>query len=199
MSAMYSFSLKTLAGTCIPITEFNVDFVCNFIKMKPLVKLQRVFTWLSVIPDENASSFKKLCYTAFTAIIFTSLFTYCFFSLVFISRNISVDLQKCLHALFQATATGALVYVMIVGCFSLREVRDIFKSLQAIYDTCKCSAGETVRSKSFNYLSLGVHSISFRWKWGFIPILGRGEQEVPCIVAEISDLCGELVCGHHDY
>lgn len=108
--------------------------------MKPLEKIQKVLSWVCVLPaDEATSPWKKRLSAGFTVSIFLITafgLLACYVSFWVFSLT---DLKTALYSLFQSAVISFGLNIMIGVIILRNEITPIFASLTKIYGNCKCA------------------------------------------------------------
>lgn len=103
--------------------------------MIPLERNQRVLTWLCGLPPhESYSEREKIGCIVFTLCFVTTTIAGEISSSLFIYRNVLVDLEETLYALYHTIAGVQIVYQSVATVLLRRKLSVIFKSLSTIYD-----------------------------------------------------------------
>lgn len=106
-------------------------------RVRPLITGQKVLTWFCVYPIGNKTENRKLFYFLFSFLFLISLICAVAMSAVFFFRYISVDLEECLHSLFQIAAGMSGCYMIIVAFFMRFKFKRMFENLEKIYEESK--------------------------------------------------------------
>lgn len=102
--------------------------------MQPLKTNQQVLTWLCIYPIDKSSSKQMACeYIIFSWIIFTLNLCAFVSPVQFIIKFVSTDLESCVFALFQVSATANVVYMTIIAFLLREKITAIFTGLSIIY------------------------------------------------------------------
>lgn len=106
--------------------------------IKPLAKIQRALTWLSVCSaDESASLKEKRLYMVVTFFVMASIMSILVSSSVFFIKMLSIDLEQSLYALFQMTGLIAALNIIIATLIFRHEITNAFKNISNIFEICK--------------------------------------------------------------
>lgn len=105
--------------------------------MKPLETTKQVFTWLCIYCADYNSISERITCILFTFSVFTFNACISIASVVFIVKNISIDLENSLTAVFQIAVFSGLLYVMTAAVLLRYRITALFGGLQTIYDQSK--------------------------------------------------------------
>lgn len=149
--------------------------------MKPLATAELVLTWLCLYPpDTNTNIWKKRAYTGFTSIIITVQAVGITAGIVFVTKFISVELEKCLFVSFVIFCHVCTVYMALIAFLLRKQIPKIFWDISEIYKECKFwFKTNQITSNFINhiYLNTDKYDDSFRllaqsnekseWTWKF--------------------------------
>lgn len=106
--------------------------------MKPLPMIQRVLTWVSVLPaHENTSRWDKLAYLTFSATFMAVLLASGASSIAFILKHISFDIEQASYAMATSMAIFSALYMFIISYFARSKLKAMLNNLATIYEYCK--------------------------------------------------------------
>lgn len=106
--------------------------------MKPLASAEFVLTWLCLYPpDASTSIWKRRLFIAFTTLIITVQFIGITAGIVFVTKFISIELEKCLFVSFVIFCHACTVYMAFVAFLLRKQIPNIFRDLSDIYNQCK--------------------------------------------------------------
>lgn len=106
--------------------------------MASLTTNRRVLTWLCILPaNETTGKCEKIMYMTFSATIIAVEVCITTSSMVYFLKNVSVDLDTSLYALFQMTGSTSLIYILVYAFSMQHKIADMFQHLSNICDSCK--------------------------------------------------------------
>lgn len=106
--------------------------------MIPLETNQLMLMWLYAFPpDENATKWKKVAYSMFTASVIGVNFLCVTSNGFFIAKFVSSNLEEALFALSHVIVFFNSFYQSVVTVILRHKLQEIFKSLSKIYDESK--------------------------------------------------------------
>lgn len=107
-------------------------------KMKPLPTSQQVMEWLSMSPADDSTSKKvRLYHAALTLFAGILNFVFLLSDLALVTTNLTIDIEKCLYAVFQVGAHTSMLNLIIVGLINRNRVAAIFTKLAKLYNASK--------------------------------------------------------------
>lgn len=119
--------------------------------MKPLATNRRVLTWFCVCPfDRNTSVQKKTFFAILSSALFIIGITKLVSSIIFFAKNISIDLEGCLYAVFQVAAYSGLLYSWMIAFILRKKIEHALETLEAI---CEESRWKETQIFSKNFLN----------------------------------------------
>lgn len=106
--------------------------------MKPLQSIQQAMIWACMCsPDYKLSKWEKLvrfiCGCTFSPLMSGALLS----SIAFFTKYVLIDFEESLYAIFEMAGAIGVIYLDVVALFSQREISEIFRGLNEIYEKCK--------------------------------------------------------------
>lgn len=145
--------------------------------MKPLLTNQKMLTLLCICPaDETKRKWIKCMYITFSCVVITMEMCALCSSALFFRKNVSIDLDAALFALFQIFAMLETIYTYIVALVIRYKICDTIETLTSIYDKSKTFRPIFHSFKSEIILIEYFHSKNFRCQKRFVPISRSGQQ-----------------------
>lgn len=90
---------------------------------------------MCILPaDENATRRERILHIVSTIAIISIELCAFISSLVFFLKNVSIDLEVSLYAMFQMIAIFGLLYMVVPGLIMQRKMAAMFQTLSKIYD-----------------------------------------------------------------
>lgn len=106
--------------------------------MKPLETNQRVLTWLcGVRPNESDKNGKNISHIILTLSIILVHLLAVISSVVFIYRNVSVNLEETLFSLLYNVGNSSALYQSVAIILLKDKLTEIFERLSKVYDKSK--------------------------------------------------------------
>lgn len=95
----------------------------------------KLFKLFCAYPTANKRN--KIFYFSFTFILFTMIVLCGIWSFNFIVKNVAVDLENSLAAIYQLSGVANILYTMIVAVYFRNILSDLVKKFQCVCDKCK--------------------------------------------------------------
>lgn len=139
--------------------------------MKPLKTSQQIFALLCAHPtEEDNEKLPKICYSIFSATVFTLLLTAVVSSIAYFVKFVSIDLESSLYALFQIVATWPMLNGMSIVFFMKFKMRALFENLQNVYEKCWYFFFEVKKMRCFEKITFSDKN------WNSFEILGNAND-----------------------
>lgn len=117
------------------LLDISTRHIFNGIKMKAFATHRRLFRWMCIFPmAENTELWKKILMTVFGISVPLIEVFGLMASIVYVSKYATADLEGSVKTLFQIAAYINVSYVMAVAFFKRKQILNIFKRFQSIYD-----------------------------------------------------------------
>lgn len=109
----------------------------NFAEIKAFETNRFVFTFMGISKPQTTVRFVGKLSIAFGIIIIVLMALATMFSVTFVYKNLSVDMEKALSAVFQVSGLCSSIHIMICALAHRRQIAQIISATQRIYDACK--------------------------------------------------------------
>lgn len=107
--------------------------------MKILESIHNRFMLIGICSSNSKNPFINFRNAALAVTCLLINFASILASLIFIKKNVKIDLENSLYAVLASSASTAICYMMIVTYFLRHELTDIFGAFQDIHDKCMYS------------------------------------------------------------